>query len=88
LTPGSHLRLSRCGVNYPANTWTYWRSRRLRVATLSCLLTDAAADCTEQRFVLVGISQGTEVICRDQDIAEALLISAGTVRSHLDHIRT
>ena len=37
-----------------------------------------------EREVLLLVAQGE----RDQDIAEALFISVGTVRSHLDHIRT
>ena len=37
-----------------------------------------------EQEVLTLVAQGE----RDQDIAEALFISVGTVRSHLDHIRT
>jgi DNA-binding NarL/FixJ family response regulator/class 3 adenylate cyclase len=37
-----------------------------------------------EQEVLALVAQGE----RDQDIAEALFISVGTVRSHLDHIRT
>jgi len=37
-----------------------------------------------EQEVLLLVAQGE----RDQDIAEALFISVGTVRSHLDHIRT
>ena len=37
-----------------------------------------------EQEVLLLVAQGE----RDQDIAEALFISLGTVRSHLDHIRT
>jgi DNA-binding NarL/FixJ family response regulator len=37
-----------------------------------------------EQEVLLLVAQGE----RDQDIAEALFISEGTVRSHLDHIRT
>ena len=37
-----------------------------------------------EKEVLVLVAEGE----RDQDIAELLHISVGTVRSHLDHIRT
>jgi DNA-binding NarL/FixJ family response regulator len=39
---------------------------------------------TREEEVLLLVAQGE----RDRDIAEALFISVGTVRSHLDHIRT
>lgn len=39
---------------------------------------------SREQEVLALVAQGE----RDQDIAEALFISVGTVRSHLDHIRT
>jgi hypothetical protein len=62
-TRGSTLTLSHCGVNYPANAWVFFRSRRLGVTTLTSLLTDAAQRCPEQRSVLVGLSLGAEVVC-------------------------
>jgi DNA-binding NarL/FixJ family response regulator len=61
-------------------------------ATLASYLLDAAKGYTTARLVLSG--RENEVLRlvaageRDQDIAESLYISVGTVRSHLDRIRT
>jgi DNA-binding NarL/FixJ family response regulator len=61
-------------------------------ATLASYLLDASmsdgadglALTVREQEVLRLLAQGE----RDQDIAEVLIISVGTVRSHLDHIRT
>jgi pimeloyl-ACP methyl ester carboxylesterase len=61
---GSKLVVARRGVSYPANTWIYYRSRRLGVTSLMSHLIDAAGSSPNQRFVLVGLSQGAEVVRR------------------------
>ncbi len=61
-------------------------------ATLASYLLDAAKPDTADRLALSGREQQVLRLVaageRDQDIADSLYISVGTVRSHLDHIRT
>jgi DNA-binding NarL/FixJ family response regulator len=61
-------------------------------ATLASYLLDAARSDRADRLTLSGREQEVLRLVaageRDQDIAESLYISVGTVRSHLDRIRT
>jgi hypothetical protein len=66
---GSTIRVTRIGVAYPANTWIYFTSRRVGSTRLSALLATAAERCPDQRFVMVGLSQGAEVIRRTLRVA-------------------
>jgi DNA-binding NarL/FixJ family response regulator len=73
-------------VTDPTNPGTYVSP------TLASVLLEATRETGHDRLeltdrekeVLVLVAEGE----RDQDIAELLHISVGTVRSHLDHIRT
>jgi DNA-binding NarL/FixJ family response regulator len=61
-------------------------------ATLASYLLDAAKPNTADRLALSAREQEVLRLVaageRDQDIAESLYISIGTVRAHLDHVRT
>jgi len=61
---GSPPRVELVGVAYPANAWLYYWSRRVGTRNLTELLTDDVARCNEQRTVLIGLSQGADVIRR------------------------
>ncbi len=58
------IRVSLVGVSYPANAWLYYWSRHVGVRNLSGLIAEDVARCPEQRMVVVGLSQGAEVIRR------------------------
>jgi pimeloyl-ACP methyl ester carboxylesterase len=60
----SSIRVSLVGVSYPANAWLYYWSRRVGVRNLTELMGEDVAHCPDQRVVLVGLSQGAEVIRR------------------------
>jgi len=61
---GSPLRVDLVGVPYPANTWLYYWSRHVGVRNVTELLREDVSRCTEQFIVLIGLSQGAEVIRR------------------------
>ncbi len=49
-------------VDYPASLGAYQSSVRQGVADLAATMADTAADCADTRFVLMGYSQGANVI--------------------------
>lgn len=61
---GSSMRTESVGVAYPANTWLYFRSRYVGARNLTELLTEDLSHCPDQLIVLLGLSQGAEVIRR------------------------
>jgi pimeloyl-ACP methyl ester carboxylesterase len=61
---GSALRVKREGVSYSANAWNYGWSRARGAVQLNDLLAQAASRCPEQRFVLIGLSQGADLVRR------------------------
>ncbi len=61
---GSPMRAESVGVPYPANAWLYFRSRNIGAKNLTELLTEDLADCPDHLIVLLGLSQGAEVIRR------------------------
>jgi hypothetical protein len=61
---GSPLRVDVVGIPYPANTFLYHWSRRVGVRNLTELLIEDVTRCSEQLIVLMGLSQGAEVIRR------------------------
>jgi pimeloyl-ACP methyl ester carboxylesterase len=61
---GSPLRVDVVGVPYPANTFLYHWSRHVGVRNVTELLIEDVTRCTEQLIVLIGLSQGAEVIRR------------------------
>jgi hypothetical protein len=69
-------RTTRLGVAYPASSWTYFYSRNLGGRRLARLLASHSAVCPFQRFVLIGLSQGADVVRRalsSAELPEALL---------------
>ncbi len=58
------MRAESVGVPYPANAWLYFRSRNIGAKNLTELLTEDLADCPDHLIVLLGLSQGAEVIRR------------------------
>jgi hypothetical protein len=61
---GASLRIDFVGVAYPANTWLYLWSRHRGKRNLADLLAEDVARCAQQRIVLIGLSQGAEVLRR------------------------
>jgi cutinase len=59
---GSSLQVRREGVRYSANAWNYGPSRSRGAYLLNELLAQATQRCPEQRFVLIGLSQGADVV--------------------------
>ncbi len=55
------------GVAYPANTWIYHWSRHIGVRNLTELLTNDVAHSPDLHIVLIGLSQGADVIRRSLD---------------------
>jgi hypothetical protein len=49
-------------VDYPASLGNYQASVRQGVADLAATMADTAADCADTRFVLMGYSQGANVV--------------------------
>jgi len=60
----SMIRIEVRGVEYPATAWKYRRSCATGAASLNGCLTHAALHFPWQRFVLVGLSQGADVVRR------------------------
>src|ERR1700688_769717 len=75
-------RLTRLGLPYPASSWFYWFSRRQGGRSLAHLLSSQAYECPDQRFVLIGLSQGADVVRRGighPPLAEGLLTRVAAV---------
>ena len=71
------VRVELVGVAYPANAWLYFWSRHVGVRNLTGLLTEADVHHVDPLVVLVGLSQGADVIRRTLatlpvDIAEGI----------------
>ena len=73
-------RLAPWGVDYPASPWRYRRSRTRGARGLAGLLTAAATGCPAQRFVLLGLSQGADVV------RHALSLLPGTVSDRISAV--
>lgn len=76
-TDGSPFQVDVVGVPYPANTFLYYWSRNVGVRNVTRLLIEGVTRCTEQLIVLIGLSQGAEVIRRalatlPADVAKAI----------------
>jgi cutinase len=58
------VQLKRIAVEYPASLWRYPRSRNVGAERAVHLLSEEAAHAPQQRFVLIGLSQGADVVRR------------------------
>lgn len=61
---GSPMQMTRYGVAYPANPFMYRRSCNQGARNVVRLLTTGAAQQPGRRFVLIGLSQGADVVRR------------------------
>jgi hypothetical protein len=60
----SPMRVELVGVAYPANAWLYFWSRHVGVRNLIGLLTEDRVHHPDRLVVLIGLSQGADVIRR------------------------